>query len=256
MARILVGLATLTGDIKKVVDRFDLVEVRLSAGSWPKDATLKRWRKTAPPAFVFSVVLPPAVATLATDAEATEALADALHVAAILEARCILLQTPADVRPTTANKKRIAALFKNVPSEGTVRCWEPAGVWEAEDTVATARAAHVLPVLDAAQESLPPGPLAYTRLRALGKAAASARSGLHCSSSSATSGIMFGRTMMGPAWPPRAFATEVGRAPRTTAASFGSSTTTNASRRSRSAAESRSIVRALAAAFPRARSRV
>ena len=175
MARILVGLATLTGDIKKVVDRFDLVEVRLSAGSWPKDATLKRWRKTAPPAFVFSVVLPPAVATLATDAEATEALADALHVAAILEARCILLQTPADVRPTTANKKRIAALFKNVPSEGTVRCWEPAGVWEAEDTVATARAAHVLPVLDAAQESLPPGPLAYTRLRALGKAAASAR---------------------------------------------------------------------------------
>ncbi len=175
MARILVGLATLTGDIKKVVDRFDLVEVRLSAGSWPKDATLKRWRKTAPPAFVFSVVLPPAVATLATDAEATEALADALHVAALLEARCILLQTPADVRPTTANKKRIAALFKNVPSEGTVRCWEPAGVWEAEDTVATARAAHVLPVLDAAQESLPPGPLAYTRLRALGKAAASAR---------------------------------------------------------------------------------
>ncbi len=175
MARILVGLATLTGDIKKVVDRFDLVEVRLSAGSWPKDATLKRWRKTAPPAFVFSVVMPPAVATLATDAEATEALADALHVAAILEARCILLQTPADVRPTTANKKRIAALFQKVPSEGTVRCWEPAGVWEAEDTIATARAAHVLPVLDAAQEALPPGPIAYTRLRALGKAAASAR---------------------------------------------------------------------------------
>lgn len=175
MARILVGLAALTGDIKKVADRFDLVEARFSGGAWPKDATLRRWRKAAPPAFVFSVVLPPAVASLAGDAAADAALAEALHVAALLEARCILLQTPPDVRPTTANKKKIAALFAKIPAEGTVRCWEPSGVWEPEDVVATARSAKVLPVLDASQETLPTGPLVYTRLRALGKAAASPR---------------------------------------------------------------------------------
>ncbi len=175
MARILVGLAALTGDIRKVAGRFDLVEARLSGGAWPKDTTLRKWRKSAPPAFVFSVVLPPAVASLAGDAASEAALAEALHVAALLEARCILLQTPPDVRPTAATKKRLVALFEKIPAEGTMRCWEASGVWEPEDVIAVARSARALPVLDAAQEVLPPGPLVYTRLRALGKAAASPR---------------------------------------------------------------------------------
>lgn len=175
MARLLVGLAALTGDLRKIHERFDMVEVRQSDGEWPKDATLRRWRKSVTPGFVFAVVLPPAVASLAPGAEGEAALVEALHVAALLESRCILLQTPPDVRPTSTNKKRIAALFEKVPSEGTVRCWEASGVWEAEDVITTARAARVLPVLDAAQDSLPSGPIVYTRLRALGKAAASAR---------------------------------------------------------------------------------
>lgn len=175
MARLLVGPAVLTGDPAKVAERFDLVEVRAPGGEWPKDATLRRWRKSVPPAFVFTVVLPPAVASLASGPEADEALRESLHVAALLQARCLLLQTPPDLRPTTANRKRLASLFEKIPAEGTARCWEPSGMWEADDVIATARAAHVLPVLDAAQENLPPGPLVYTRLRALGKAAASAR---------------------------------------------------------------------------------
>lgn len=175
MARILVGLAALTGDLQKVLEKFDLVEVRSASGSWPKDATLKRWRKSVPPAFVFTVVLPPEVATLAATPEADEALKEALHVAAVLQARCVLLQTPPDVRPTSANKKKLAALFEKIPAEGTARCWEASGLWEAEDVIATARSARVLPVLDAAQDTLPPGALAYTRLRAMGKAAATAR---------------------------------------------------------------------------------
>lgn len=176
MARLLVGPATLTGDIQKAPERFDLVEVRSANEDWPKDATLRRWRKAVPPAFVFSVVLPRPVAELAQGAEAEAALRDALHVAALLQARCVLLQTPPDVRPTTANRKKLAALFEKIPAEGTVRCWEPSGLWEAEDVIATARAAHVLPVLDATQDAPPPGPIVYTRLRALGKAAGSARS--------------------------------------------------------------------------------
>lgn len=175
MARLLVGLAVLTGDIRKAHEKFDMVEVRPVTGDWPKDTTLRRWRKAVPPGFVFSLVLPREVASLTPGDAFDAALTDALHVAALLEARCILLQTPPDVRPTNTNKKRIAALFEKIPSEGTVRCWEASGVWEPEDVIATARAARVLPVLDAAQDTLPGGPIAYTRLRALGKAAASAR---------------------------------------------------------------------------------
>lgn len=175
MARLLVGPANLTGDLQKVEEHFDLVEVRAPAAGWPKDATLKRWRKSVSPAFVFSVVLPPAVASLAQDASADAALAEALHVAALLQARCVLLQTPPDVRPTTANRKRLIALFEKIPAEGTVRCWEASGLWEADDVIATARSAGVHAVLDATQDALPSGPVVYTRLRAIGKAAVSAR---------------------------------------------------------------------------------
>ncbi|MEZ4294959.1 MAG: DUF72 domain-containing protein [Polyangiaceae bacterium] len=175
MARLLVGPAVITGDVQKVHERFDLIEVRAPAAGWPKDATLKRWRKAAPPAFVFTVVLPPAVASLAQGSAAEEALREALHVAALLQARCVLLQTLPDVRPTSANRKKIAALFDKIPAEGVVRCWEASGLWEPDDVIATARAAHVLPVLDATQDALPGGPIVYTRLRALGKASTSAR---------------------------------------------------------------------------------
>ena len=64
--------------------------------------------------------------------------------------------------------------------EGAALAQRPAGVSGVTMTNCTrrlaARAARVLPVLDATQSALPPGPIAYTRLRALGKAAASVRS--------------------------------------------------------------------------------
>lgn len=172
MARLLVGLPALQGDLEKYKARFDMVELRPIDTSVPRVGTLRKWRKSVPPAFVFSVVFPRVVGELQPGSALDEALATTLEIAATVEARCVVLQTPASVRPTAANRKRIAALFERVPPEGTVRCWEPLGMWEREDVLATARAAQVLAVFDAARDPLPPGPIAYTRLRALGKSAA------------------------------------------------------------------------------------
>ncbi|EYF05283.1 DUF72 domain-containing protein [Chondromyces apiculatus] len=169
MARVLVGLPEFQGKIEKYKDRFDMVEIRPVDTSVPRPPTLRRWRKAVPPTFVFSVILPRVVGALAAGAELDTALASALGVAATLEARCIVLQTPPDVRPTAANRKKIADLFARIPPEGVVRAWEPSGIWEAEDVIATARAAGVLPIFDAARDDLPSGPIVYTRLRALGK---------------------------------------------------------------------------------------
>jgi uncharacterized protein YecE (DUF72 family) len=171
MARVLVGLPVLQGDIHKYAKRFDLVELRPIDTSVPRLATLRAHRKAVPPGFVFSVVLPRIVGALAPGTELDEALATSLEVAVAVEARCIVLATPPTVRPTAANRKRIAALFERLPREGVVLAWEPAGMWEHEDVVATAQAAKVLPVFDAATDALPSGPIAYTRLRALGKSA-------------------------------------------------------------------------------------
>jgi uncharacterized protein YecE (DUF72 family) len=169
MARLLVGLPALQGDLEKYKARFDLLELRPIDTSLPKIGTLRKWRKAVPPAFVFSVVLPRAVGQLAAGKELDAALESSLEIASAVEARCVVLQTPASVRPTAANRRRIAALFARIPPEGTVRCWEPGGMWEREDVLATAREAGALAVFDAAREALPPGPIAYTRLRALGK---------------------------------------------------------------------------------------
>lgn len=172
MARLVVGLPSLHGDLAKYANRFDLLELRPVDTSVPRPGTLRKWRKSVPPTFVFSVVLPRAVSALAAGPALEEALAASLEVAAAVEARCVVLQTPAEVRPTAANKKKLAALFERIPKEGVVRCWEPAGIWEREEILVTARSLGVLPVLDAAREALPAGPIAYTRLRALGKTAA------------------------------------------------------------------------------------
>jgi uncharacterized protein YecE (DUF72 family) len=169
MARLLVGLPSLLGDVSKYGKRFDMVELRPVDTSTPRPATLRAWRKAVPPGFVFSVVLPAAVGKLATGKELDSALTSALEVATLVEARCIVLPTPASVRPTAAHKKRIAQLLEKLPHDGVQVCWEPHGIWEAREMITLARSAGALLVVDAARDTLPPGPIAYTRLRALGK---------------------------------------------------------------------------------------
>ena len=188
MARLLVGLPALQGDLAKYSTRFDMVEIRApnappspnaranaavatAAGALPRAATLRKWRTSVPPSFVFSVVLPPAVGALVPGPALDEALASSLEAAAVLEARCIVLATPPEVRPTATNRKRLAAVFERIPHEGTVLCWEPSGIWERDEVIVLSRTLGVIPVLDAAREALGAGPIVYTRLRALGKSA-------------------------------------------------------------------------------------
>lgn len=166
-----IGLPALRGSIEKYQTRFDLVEVRPVDTSVPNPKTLRRMRAATKASFAFSVVLPRIIGELSTSAEALTALETSLEVARILEARCIVLQTPSSVRPTSANRRRIASLFERLPPEGVVRCWEPQGIWERAEVLAVARESSAVAVLDAATEQPAPGPIVYTRLRALGKTA-------------------------------------------------------------------------------------
>lgn len=168
MARLYVGVHAFQGDLKKYKEQLDLVEIHPVDLTLPAAAGLRKWRKAVPPAFVFSVVLPRVCAELSSGKAFDDALKVSLEVATTLEARCIVLPTSSDVRPTAANRKKIAALFERIPKEGAVRCWEPKGMWEREDILETAKSAEVLPVLDAGREDLPRGSIVYTRLRALG----------------------------------------------------------------------------------------
>jgi len=166
MARILIGLPQLVGKLENYAGKYDLAEVTPIDQPLPQRRKLRAWRKRVPPAFTFNVKLPEAVATFGPDYEA--ALTTALEAATHLEAAAIVLCTPATIRPTRKNRDRVAALRERLPADGVVVAWEARGMWEPEDFIETAYDAGFLPVFDAAQDPLPPGPVAYTRVRAMG----------------------------------------------------------------------------------------
>jgi uncharacterized protein YecE (DUF72 family) len=170
MPRVLVGLPSLVGKLATYAQQYDLVELRPVDTPLPKPSKLAEWRKEVPPHFAFCVCLPAAVASLRPGPELDAALAQTLAAANALEANALVLATTAAVRPTAANRERIVELGQRLPKHGHLLAWHAAGIWEAEDVMPTAQAGNWLPVFDAAQEPLPPGPVVYTRIRALGHA--------------------------------------------------------------------------------------
>lgn len=172
MARLQVGLPEIVGDVAKYATKFDMVELRPTAGAAPRASTLRGWRRATNPSFTFSVVLPSVVGELKMTKEMDAALEESLAVATTIEARCIVLSTPADVRPTQQTFSRLKAVVDRLPKPSVVLCWEPHGIWERAEIVQTARQLGVVPVVDAAQTAVAPGPVVYTRLRSLGGQAA------------------------------------------------------------------------------------
>lgn len=168
MSRLYVGLPRLVGKLATYAERFDIVEVRPIDTPLPKISKLAGWREQVPASFAFSVVLPSAVAKLGDGEDG--ALAEAIEAARVLQASAIVLATPAVVRPTKKNRERIIELGDKLPRDAHTLAWQPQGMWEVEDIMATASAAGLIPVFDAAQEPLAPGPVVYTRIRSLGHA--------------------------------------------------------------------------------------
>ncbi|HTJ84427.1 MAG TPA: DUF72 domain-containing protein [Polyangiaceae bacterium] len=168
MARVHVGPRYSKGDIGKLSTKFDLLELPLTAGAIPKPATLRSWRRAVGPGFAFSVVLPRSVSDLEMTKAMDAELDQALEVARVIEARCVLLSTSANVRPTAANIAKLARVVERLPKPSVALAWEPHGIWERADVARVAKQLGLLPVVDAAQEPLFPGSLVYTRLRSLG----------------------------------------------------------------------------------------
>jgi uncharacterized protein YecE (DUF72 family) len=170
MPRLHIGKRSLEGRLDKYAQRFDLVEVRPDVTAALRPATLQRWRASVSGSFVFSVVLPQLITELRPGRATDEALEFSLETARLLQASVIVIATPISITPTAANRKRLEALVTKLPHDVVRLAWEPSGIWELEDAQAVAASLGVILVADAAREQLPPGPIAYTRLRGLGDA--------------------------------------------------------------------------------------
>lgn len=173
-----IGAKYLRGAIAAYAKRFDLLEVRIAHATpgestevapGPALATLRRWRKSVPPHFDFSVVAGPHLSRVKASDAADQEFEAARAAIDALQARCFVLRTPPDVTPTSLWRERIAKIVNRLPHDVTHFVWEPSGVWEIADAAAQAREWGIVLGLDPAREAVPPGPVAYLRLRALGE---------------------------------------------------------------------------------------
>jgi len=173
-----IGAKELRGAIAAYAKRFNLLELRVTLGTTaqpdapgftPPLATLRRWRKSVPPPFDFSVVAGPALSRVKASEAGDRELEAARAAIDALQARCFVLRTSPDVTPAAVWRDRIAKIIDRVPHDVTHFVWEPSGVWEVEDAAAQARSWGVLLAVDPARDPVPPGPVAYLRMRALGE---------------------------------------------------------------------------------------
>ena len=169
--RFYIGAKTLRGDIASYGKRFDLLEVMSGeAGAGvPSMATLRKWRKAVPPHFAFTVIGSPGLAGLRPGDALDQGRANAKAYADVLQARCVLLSTPASVTPSALWRDRLARVAEGFLRDVTSLVWEPHGVWEIDDAAVLARKLGIVLAVDAARDPVPAGPVAYARLRALGE---------------------------------------------------------------------------------------
>jgi uncharacterized protein YecE (DUF72 family) len=168
MQRVYIGTRTLQGAFERYAKKFNLLEIRSDPEVPLSSKTLRRWRKSVPPTFAFSVVLPPVVTELRPSADADRALDHCIETATLLESPVMLIANPISVTPTAANRKRLEELVRRIPHDVVRLAWEPPGLWEEEETRVVASRLGLVLVGDAARDPLAPGSVAYTRLRGLG----------------------------------------------------------------------------------------
>lgn len=157
MPDVRLGLCGFTMAFADYVREFALVEVQQTFYEPPRDATLRRWRRQAPPGFEFTLkawqlitheASSPTYRRLRRPLGAEERRAcgglrttpvvlgaweRTLECARLLRASAVLLQCPRSFRATPENADRLRGFCTTVARpEGVRLLWEPRGAWPAE----------------------------------------------------------------------------------------------------------------------------
>ncbi len=141
--------------------------------SWPRRSTLAKWRKGAGD-LECAVVAPRGVThgdrgPFRWDEGLEERFRWYLEALEALDAHA-LIPTGSDVTTSSRDRERLAAFLARIPRrEGRHVVWAPRGLWTLELALPFAAELEVLCAFDPLEDDLlPPGPVAYARLKTLG----------------------------------------------------------------------------------------
>lgn len=140
----------------------------------PRASTLRQKRGQLPPDVVLSLRAPKSAIVgsrgpLRFDSELEAGLAWLLAAREALQARLVVLPTPADLTPGGRSRDLLAAYVDKLPREPERPfVWAPHGPWEREQAERVASELGLVLAFDPLEEDCPQGPIAYARLIALG----------------------------------------------------------------------------------------
>ncbi|MCD6593139.1 DUF72 domain-containing protein [Candidatus Bathyarchaeota archaeon] len=159
---------------KRYQEVFSLVEINRTFYEIPKISTIARWRKEAPENFEFTVKAHQSIShehklRLAETMKAFETMKE---ICRELEAKILLIQTPASFKPESL--KIAEEFFRGIERNDLIIVWETRGqLWEKEETREELR--MILESLDVPHVTDPfrtlpvySGKVAYLRLHGLG----------------------------------------------------------------------------------------
>lgn len=145
-----------------------LVEIADTFLGLPGPAMIRRWKREAPPGFVFTALAPRELVSegFKLSPEADAAWEAFLPVARDLDAAAIVILSPPDAAPNKAHRIAARALLEHIARPGLPHLvWEPPPSWEIKDADAVVKDLPVIVARDPIRH--PPvhkAPLAYYRL--------------------------------------------------------------------------------------------
>lgn len=140
----------------------------------PRANTLASIRKTLPSDFVLTLRAPRSAVVsargpLREDAELRAAVSSTLEAATALQARAVLIHTPAELTPGARSKELLRAYVEQLPRVADRHyVWAAQGAWEPEEMQALCAELGLVRAFDPLETSSSPDEVVYATLRALG----------------------------------------------------------------------------------------
>jgi uncharacterized protein YecE (DUF72 family) len=161
-----IGCAGFPVPATRYFKEFLFVEVQETHAALPGTGTVRRWRREAPPGFVFSLLAPREMAQegLLKSKVADAGLKSLTEVAKELDAKIAVFIAPSDLAPNRTNKGLIKDFLGGLKRKFETLVWEPPPTWDPDDADAVARESGAIAARDPLTHGTTDAPMAYYRL--------------------------------------------------------------------------------------------